>query len=32
MWTADDIGPFDQSVQDQNQAIERSYGDPKCRT
>jgi hypothetical protein len=32
MWAADDIGPFDASVQDQQQALERSWGDPKCRT
>lgn len=32
MWAADDIGPFDQTVQDQMQALERSWGDPKCRT
>jgi hypothetical protein len=31
MWEADDIGPFDQAVQDQMQALERSWGDPKCR-
>lgn len=31
MWAADDIGPFDQNVQDQMQALERSWGDPKCR-
>jgi hypothetical protein len=32
LWAADDIGPYNQAVQDQNQAIERAYGDPKCRT
>jgi hypothetical protein len=32
MWEADDIGPFDQTVQDQMRALERSWGDPKCRT
>ena len=32
MWAADDVGPFNQSVQDQMQALERSWGDPKCRT
>lgn len=32
MWTADDIGPFDESVQAAQQALERSWGDPKCRT
>jgi hypothetical protein len=31
MWAADDIGPFDQVTQDQLQALERSWGDPKCR-
>jgi hypothetical protein len=32
LWAADDIGAFDQSIQDQQQAVERAYGDPKCRT
>jgi len=32
MWAADDIGAFDQTVQDQQQSLERSWGDPKCRT
>jgi hypothetical protein len=32
LWAADDIGPYNQAVQEQNQAIERAYGDPKCRT
>jgi hypothetical protein len=32
MWAADDVGGFVQSVQDQMQALERGYGDPKCRT
>jgi hypothetical protein len=32
LWAADDIGAFDRTVQDQQQALERSYGDPKCRT
>jgi hypothetical protein len=32
MWAAGDIGRFNKSVQDQNRALERSYGDPKCRT
>jgi hypothetical protein len=32
MWAADDIGPYDDSVQQQMQAMERSWGDPKCRT
>ena len=31
MWEANDIGPFDQTVQDQMRALERSWGDPKCR-
>jgi len=31
MWQADDIGPFDQTVQDQMLALEQSWGDPKCR-
>jgi hypothetical protein len=30
MWQADDIGAFDQTVQDQMQALEQSWGDPKC--
>lgn len=32
MWAADDIGGFDESVQREQQALERSWGDPKCRT
>jgi len=32
MWTDDDIGAFDASVQSQMQSLERSWGDPKCRT
>jgi hypothetical protein len=32
MWTADDIGSFDATVQRRQQALERSWGDPKCRT
>jgi hypothetical protein len=32
MWAADDIGGFDRAVQDEQQALERSWGDPKCRT
>jgi hypothetical protein len=32
MWAADDIGPYDAAVQQQMQALERSWGDPKCRT
>ena len=31
MWEAHDIGPFDQLVQDNMRALERSWGDPKCR-
>ena len=31
MWAANDIGRYDASVQASQQAIERSYGDPKCR-
>jgi hypothetical protein len=31
MWSADDIGPLDRTVQAQMQALERSWGDPKCR-
>jgi len=31
MWEADDIGPFDATVQDQMRTLERSWGDPKCR-
>ena len=32
MWAADDVGAFDQTTQEQMQALERSWGDPKCRT
>lgn len=32
MWAADDIGPYNARVQASQQAIERAYGDPKCRT
>jgi hypothetical protein len=32
MWAAGDIGPFNQATQNENVAIERAYGDPKCRT
>ncbi len=32
MWAADDIGAYDATVQQQMQALERSWGDPKCRT
>jgi hypothetical protein len=31
MWTADDIGAYDATVQQQMQSLERSWGDPKCR-
>jgi hypothetical protein len=32
MWEQDDIGAFDAGVQSQMQGLERSWGDPKCRT
>ena len=32
LWAADDIGPYDASVQASQQPIERAYGDPTCRT
>ena len=32
MWTDDDVGAFNASVQSQMQGLERSWGDPKCRT
>ncbi len=32
MWAANDAGPFNRAIQDQMQAQERSWGDPKCRT
>jgi hypothetical protein len=32
MWAADDIGAYDATVQQQMQSLERSWGDPKCRT
>jgi hypothetical protein len=32
MWEASDIGPYDATVQSQMEAMERSWGDPKCRT
>ena len=32
MWAASDAGPFDSATQAQMQALERSWGDPKCRT
>ena len=31
MWTASDIGPYEATAQSQAQALERSWGDPKCR-
>jgi hypothetical protein len=31
MWHANDIGAFDQATQDKMRALERSWGDPKCR-
>jgi hypothetical protein len=31
MWQADDVGALNQTVQSQMQALERSWGDPKCR-
>ncbi len=31
MWAANDIGPLDTTVQGQMRALERSWGDPKCR-
>ena len=31
MWQEDDIGPFDRAIQDEMLALERSWGDPKCR-
>jgi hypothetical protein len=30
-WEGHDIGPFNQATQNQEQALERSWGDPKCR-
>lgn len=32
MWSGTDIGRFKASVQGSQQALERSWGDPKCRT
>jgi hypothetical protein len=32
MWTGGDAGAYDASVQSRMQALERSWGDPKCRT
>lgn len=31
MWAQDDIGSYDDAVQQQMQSLERSWGDPKCR-
>lgn len=31
MWSGDDIGALDPTVQDQMRTLERSWGDPKCR-
>jgi hypothetical protein len=31
LWAQDDVGAYDASVQQQLQALERSWGDPKCR-
>lgn len=31
MWQADDIGPYNATVQEQMRSLERSWGDPKCR-
>jgi hypothetical protein len=31
MWSQADIGPYDATAQAQAQALERSWGDPKCR-
>lgn len=31
MWEANDIGGYNATIQDQMQALERSWGDPKCR-
>jgi hypothetical protein len=32
MWTQSDIGPFNASINREKQALERSWGDPKCQT
>ena len=32
MWEGTDIGHFNPTIQDQMRALERSWGDPKCRT
>lgn len=31
MWSEDDIGPLDAGIQSQAQALERSWGDSRCR-
>ena len=31
MWQANDIGPFNRTIQRQMRRLERSWGDPKCR-
>lgn len=32
MWAADDVGGFNETLQREQQALERAWGDPKCRT
>jgi hypothetical protein len=32
MWADNDIGVFNSALQATQQALERSWGDPKCRT
>lgn len=32
MWTQEDIGPFNASINREKQALEQSWGDPKCQT
>jgi hypothetical protein len=32
MWAGDDIGRYNAATQASQQAIERAYRDPKCRT
>jgi hypothetical protein len=32
MWTDDDIGAYDAGLQRRMQGLERSWGDPKCRS
>lgn len=31
-WEGDDVGPYDPTLQDQMLSLERSLGDPKCRS